>query len=116
MAQKHSCGHFSNLTIFEIERIREFAEKKNADVLDSHVSLLEKNIVDMGKSCELGDLSEETEHISNLKIGIQEKNWDKIKQESKSLEKNLILKVAKSHNDDEDPLSIIPSRIYESLG
>jgi len=115
MSQVHSCGHFSNLTTFEIERIREFAEKQNAEIIDSHISLLEKNIVDVGLSCGLGDLSEENEHLSNLKAGLKEKNWAKIKQEAKFLEKKIILKTAKNYNDGEDPLAVIPSRLYDSL-
>ncbi|MBE3095431.1 MAG: hypothetical protein IMZ52_10405 [Actinobacteria bacterium] len=77
--------------------------------------MLEKNIADVGLSCGLGDLSEEKEHLSNIKAGLKEKNWSKVKQEAKILEKMIILKTAKNHNEGEDPLAVIPSRLYDSL-
>lgn len=115
MSQVHSCSHFSNLTIFEIERIRESAGKQNGDMIDTHLTLLEKNLKEMALHCGLGDASEEMEHISNIRSNLKDKNWDKITQESKSLEKQVILKAAQSHNNGEDPLGVLPSRLYESL-
>jgi len=115
MGQVHSCGFLSSEIFFEIERVKEAASKGNAEYANSHLSVVEKELQTMSLHCEIADVSEEKKHLANARTGIKDKQWELVRAESLAFEKLLIEKQARSHNNGEDPLDVIPSRVYDAL-
>lgn len=115
MGQVHSCGFLTSEIFFEIERVREAASKGNAEYANSHLSIVEKELQMMSIHCEIADISTEKDHLLNVRNGIKDKQWELVKSESLAFEKLLIEKQARNHNNGEDPLDVIPSRVYDAL-
>lgn len=116
MAQVHSCGYYSGQAFIEIGRVKSLAEKQNVEATENHLALIEKEIDKVGLHCSIENLADEKQHLANIRTALNNKQFDKIDLEALQFEKKLILKLAKHHNDGGDPLEIIPSRMYESLG
>lgn len=115
MGQVHSCAFLASEIFFEIERVKEAAASGNAEYASSHLSIVEKELQNMSIHCELGDYSKETQHLANARSGIKDKQWELVKSESLAFEKSIIMKYARNHNNGEDPLDVIPSRVYDAL-
>lgn len=115
MSQVHQCGFLTSEVLFELERVREHARNQNADATGSHLAVVEKELRNMALFCELGDQSNEVEHLSNIKSHLGAKNWGAVQAEALELEKEIVVKQARNYNDGNDPLDVIPSRMWDAL-
>lgn len=115
MSSQQSCAYYSGQAFIEMENIQKLAEKNNAESVDNHLTLLEKEFDKVGLFCGIGDLSKEKEQLGNIRTFLTNKQLDKVNFETRQLEKDLILKLAKFANEGRDPMEIIPSRMLDSL-
>lgn len=115
MAKQHSCGYYSGEAFIEIEHIRAFAEKNNAESVDSHLTLLEKEIDNVSLHCGIINLEGEKQHLGNIRTALTNKQLDKIPLETYQFEKKLLSQLARGHNDGGDPLDVIPTRVWDAI-
>lgn len=115
MAKHHSCGYYSGEMFIEIERIRKLAEKNNVESVDNHLTLLEKEIDNVSLHCGIIDLSEEKQHLSNIRTALTNKQLDQISPETYLFEKKLLSQLASGHSDGGDPLEVIPARLWDTI-
>jgi len=115
MASQQSCAYYSGQAFIELENIQKLAGKNNAESVDNHLTLLEKEFDKVGIFCGIGDLSKEKQHLSDIRTSVTNKQLEKASSEARQLEKELILRLAKYANEGRDPLEIIPSRMLDSL-
>lgn len=115
MTQVHDCGFLSTEIMFEIERVRENAQSQNAEAAKSYLAVVRKELQRFGVYCELGGTSGESEHVENIETALKNKDWAAARSESIEFEKKIMMKQAKNHNAGEDPLDVIPSRVWDAL-
>jgi len=115
MASQQSCAYYSGQAFIELENIQRLADKDNAESVDNHLTLLEKEFDKVGMFCGIGDLSVEKKYLGDIRTSLTNKQLAKVSSDARQIEKELILKLAKFTNEGGDPLEIIPSRMLDSL-
>ena len=115
MGQVHQCGYLTSAILFEIERVKEGAKNQNKETVSSHLALVDKELDNMAIFCELGDYSGAKGNIENIKRMLGSDNYNGIHAEALAFEKDIITKQAQNFNDGNDPLDVIPSRLWDAL-
>lgn len=115
MTSSHGCTYYSGLTFVEINRIKFLAEKQNAEAVDNHLAVLEREFQNVGLTCGFIDLTKEEKHLAEIKTALKDKQWHLVTSKATDFERDFLVRLAEQHNEGHDPLDIIPARTWDSL-
>lgn len=115
MSSQKSCGYLTSEIIFEIERVKEFAGKKDANNVENHLSLLESELEQFALHCGAPEFVGENSTLKKVREHMKNNEWDQAKRESQNFEKELIVSLASGHAEGGDHLDVIPARMWDSL-
>lgn len=116
MASQQSCAYYSGEIIVELENIRRYAKRNNAEVVDNHLTLLEKQYDNIALHCGILEATQEKPLLQEMRTFLTNKQLDKVGMNARYLEKKVLKHLAKNVNEGNDPLDLIPARVIDSFG
>lgn len=115
MSNVHKCGFLSSELVFEIERVKEHARNRNRAAASGHLAVVEAALQNFGMYCGFGVMTDEMEHVGDIKKALDGGQFDHVGSMSLELEKKILTRQAEQYNDGGDPEEIIPSRMWDAL-